>query len=270
MKNKLTFIAKSSLGGIFVSLFFLAYTYLNKTINLQAVSRNTIAIMFFLGILFFYQFYRIKKFVYISFFLLFMCICLSFSYFIIFKSMPISLVFFVGLSIYFIYKVGDYLFDIDDVAYLRIMTKLLFFNESYKYNLAWKYYNEGNYNRSIKILKKCRSNNSYFLLANNYEQNNEYEKAIELYTKILLNDKNERSEILYNRGAKYKKLGKYDEAINDFIACINCQKPEPKAYIALGVIKDELGEYEEAKKYFLKGSSFDNMLDEYIPEKYKM
>jgi len=43
------------------------------------------------------------------------------------------------------------------------------------------------------------------------------------------------------RGAIYKKLGMYDEAIKDFISCINCDKPDPKAYIALGVIKDESG-----------------------------
>jgi tetratricopeptide (TPR) repeat protein len=167
------------------------------------------------------------------------------------------------------YKTGEYLFNANDVLFLEIMTKIVFFTEVFKYALADIYNTEGNYYKSIKILKNCRKNDSYFLLANNYEKINKYEKAAESYTKILLNDKNERPDVLYNRGANYKYLGKYDEAINDFIACIKCRKPDPKAYIALGVIKDELGEYEEAKEYFLKGKVLDNSFNGYIPEKYR-
>jgi tetratricopeptide (TPR) repeat protein len=165
--------------------------------------------------------------------------------------------------------VNKYLYSINDFLFLKIYSKILFFRKTEQYNIAWIYYNKKNYKKSIKILKNIKNIESYFLLANNYEQIHEYEKAIDYYSKILLLDKNERPEILYNRGAKYKKIGKYDEAIVDFITCINCKKPDPKAYIALGVIKDELCEYEEAKEYFEKGKSIENSFDEYIPERYK-
>jgi tetratricopeptide (TPR) repeat protein len=175
----------------------------------------------------------------------------------------------LACAVYMFYSVNKYLYSINNILFLNVLTKILFFKKTEQYKLAWIYYNNKYYNKSIKILKKLKNIESYFLLANNYEEIHDYEKAIDYYSKILLTDKNERPEILYNRGAKYKKIGKYDEAINDFIACINCKKPDPKAYIALGVIKDELHEYEEAKKYFEKGKSIDNSFDEYIPEKYK-
>jgi tetratricopeptide (TPR) repeat protein len=145
----------------------------------------------------------------------------------------------------------------------------MFLNEKYKYRLAFTYYENNYYHKSINILKKCKNMDSYYLLASNYERLNEYEKAIEIYTKILKNDPNERPDILYNRGELYDKIGKYNETINDFKDCIKCQKPDPKAYIALGVIKNEQGEYEEAKEYFLKGRELSKSYDEYIPDKYK-
>jgi tetratricopeptide (TPR) repeat protein len=149
------------------------------------------------------------------------------------------------------------------------LSKILFFNENLRLRLAWIYYQYKEYNKSIQILKKCSKSNSYFLLANNYEQIKEYDAAIKIYTKILQNENSKMSDILYNRGANYKKMGKYDEAIVDFTNCINCKEPNPKAYIALGVIKDEMGEYEEARELFTKGNTLDDSYKEYMPEKYK-
>jgi tetratricopeptide (TPR) repeat protein len=145
----------------------------------------------------------------------------------------------------------------------------LFFNENIKYRLAWIYYINSNYNKSIKILKNCSKKELYFLLANNYEQIGNYDMAIKIYTEILRKDNNERPDILYNRGAMYKKIGRYDEAIIDFNNCIKCRTPDAKAFIALGVIKDEIGEEDEARELFLKGNSIDSSYEEYIPSKYK-
>jgi tetratricopeptide (TPR) repeat protein len=161
-------------------------------------------------------------------------------------------------------------YSIYDVVITELLSKILFFNENLKYRAAWIHYKKSNYNKSIKILKNCSKNEAYFLLANNYEQLKEYDAAIEIYTKILHNEDNERPDILYNRGAKYKKIGKYDEAIIDFNNCIRCKKPDPKAYIALGVIKDEMGDYEEARELFAKGNLLDSSYKEYIPEKYEL
>jgi tetratricopeptide (TPR) repeat protein len=167
------------------------------------------------------------------------------------------------------YSVNKYLYSINNILFLNILEKILFFNRNVKYRLAWVYYKNSNYKRSINILKKCNNIESNYLLANNYEQIKCYNEAIEIYTKILLADRKERPDILYNRGAMYKTIGKYDEAIIDFNGCINCNEPDPKAFYALGAIKDEMGEFEKAKEYFSLGISLDDSYKEYIPEKYK-
>ena len=267
-KNK-TFFLILPIAMIILNIFFIVYRYFNEIINSQFLVGIMASIIFYSGILIFYQFYKIKKMVYTSCFLLFLSICLSLAYFTVFKSIGITPIVFVILSTWFLYLIGKYLYSNNDIILLMILSKILFFNEMYKYNLALMYYDEGNYYKSIKTLKICKKNHSYFLLANNYSQINEHEKAIELYTRILQNDTNERPDILYNRGELYDRVGKYNEAINDFMDCIKCQKPDPKAYIALGVLKNEQGEYEEAKKYFSIGKSLDSSYDEFIPEKYK-
>jgi tetratricopeptide (TPR) repeat protein len=169
------------------------------------------------------------------------------------------------------YSINRYLYSIYDIAITKLLSKLFFFDEDVKRRLAWIYYKSyKNYDKSVKILKNCSKDESLFLLANNYEQLKEYDAAIEIYTKLLHNATNERPDILYNRGAMYRETGKYDEAIDDFKNCINCKEPDPKAYIALGVIKDEMGEYEEAKKLFEKGDMLDPSYKDYIPAKYKL
>jgi tetratricopeptide (TPR) repeat protein len=167
------------------------------------------------------------------------------------------------------YSINKYLYSIDDILFLKIFVKLLFFNKTVKYKLAWIYYKDGHYEKSINILKNCKDLELYYLLANNYEQIKCYNEAIEIYTKILLTDKKERPDILYNRGVMYREIGKYDKAIIDLNNCINCNKPDPKAFFALGVINDEMGKYEEAKEYFSQGLFLDDSYKEYIPEKYK-
>jgi tetratricopeptide (TPR) repeat protein len=167
------------------------------------------------------------------------------------------------------YSVNKYLYSLNDILLLNILSRIVFINKVFRYRLAWVYYEKNNFNKSIIVLKNSNDLESYYLLAMNYEQINKYNEAIEIYTKILLKDIKERPDILYNRGAIYKKIEKYNEAIIDFNNCINCNEPDPKAFIALGILKDEMGEYEEAKKLFIKGKSLDNSYEDYIPEKYK-
>jgi tetratricopeptide (TPR) repeat protein len=167
------------------------------------------------------------------------------------------------------YSINKYLYDNDNFPLIRILSKIIFFNKTLKFRLAWIYYADSKYHNAIETLENCFDNESYYLLANSYEQIEDYSMAIEIYTKIINNDINERPDILYNRGAMYKNIGKYGEAIEDFKNCINCKEPDPKAFIAMGVIMDELGEYEEAREYFQKGNSLNGFYKEYIPEKYK-
>jgi tetratricopeptide (TPR) repeat protein len=263
------FLIIISIIGIVFSIVIVISKYYIGIINLQSIIRNIIAIIFYSGILLFYKFYVYKKLVYVSLLLLLICFSLSISYFIIFKTINITPIIFTMSSLYFNYLICKYLDCNNDVTFLIIASKLLFLNINYKYRLASIYNENKYYYKSIKIIKDCKNIDSYYLLANNYVQLNEYEKAIEMYTKILENDPNERPDILYNRGELYDRLGKYNETINDFKDCIKCQKPDPKAYIALGVIKNEQGEYEEAKEYFLKGRALSKSYDNYVPDKYK-
>jgi tetratricopeptide (TPR) repeat protein len=157
----------------------------------------------------------------------------------------------------------------NDILIYNILSKILFFNKTIKYKLAWLYYENKKYKKSIKILKYTKEIKSLYLLAMNYENINEYYLAIEIYSKIISGDIKERPDILYNRGALYMNIGSIDEAINDFNKCINYNEPDPKAYIALGIIFDERGEYDKAKEFFNKGNALDSTIKEYIPEKYK-
>jgi tetratricopeptide (TPR) repeat protein len=187
-----------------------------------------------------------------------------------FKSKEITPIICMVCSTCAIYSTTKYLYNIYDVTITKLLSKIFFLNEDLKYRLAWIYYKNNENKKSIQVLKNCSKDKSFFLIANNYEQLKEYDAAIKIYTDMLYDANAEKPDILYNRGANYKKLGKYEEAIIDFEDCIKCKEPNPKAYIALGVIKDELGEYEEARELFAKGNALDNSYDEYIPERYKL
>jgi tetratricopeptide (TPR) repeat protein len=211
-----------------------------------------------------------KKLLYLSYFLQTICVILFIIYFIItIKFKRFTPLIYIASSFYILFQINRYLYKNDDVLIIKILSIILFFSRNINYKLAWIYFENNNYEKSMKILKKYKDNKSYYLLAMNYEQLNDYNNALKIYTKILNGDNNERPDILYNRGAMYKKIGNYENAIIDFHNCIKCKIPDPKAYIALGVIKDEMGEYDEAKKLFIIGNSIDESYKEYIPEKYK-
>ena len=256
-----------SLIVILISTGTMFYSMHTNTINIQIIIRNAAVIIFFVGVIFYYYFYKNRILLYTSYFLLLLNIGLSILKII--NNQNIVSILYVACSIYMFISINKYLYSLNDIFIYNILSIILFFNKKIKYKLAWLYYENNKYKKSINILKHFNDIESLCLLASNYENMKNYSLAIKTYSKILLADSNERSDILYNRGALYKNIGKYDEAIMDFNNCLKCNRPDPKAFIALGVIMDEMGEYEKAKELFAKGNRLDKSFNEYIPEKYK-
>jgi tetratricopeptide (TPR) repeat protein len=268
MEKKRYFLLVVALFAIGSSLYFLITSFLNM--NLQMLLRNISLILFGIAIILFYYKYKNKKLLYLGYFTQLACVIIFIIYNIItIKYKRITSLIYIISSSFMFYTMSIYLYRTNNVLILKLLSTILFFNKSIKYKLAWIFFENNNYIKSINLLKNYKDNESYYLLAMNYEQLKDYNNAIEIYTKILDTDKNERPDILYNRGAIYREIGKQEEAIMDFNKCIECKEPDSKAYIALGVIKDEIGEYKEAKELFIKGDSLDGSYKDYIPEKYK-
>jgi tetratricopeptide (TPR) repeat protein len=256
-----------SLILIFFSIGIILYSIYTNTVNIQIIVRNATVIIFFIGIIFFYYFYENRILLHTSYFLLLLNIGLSI--FRIINDQNIVNIIYIVCSIYMFVSINKYLYSISDILIYNILSKILFFNKKIKRKLALLYYENKIYDKSINILKHLNDVESLYLLASNYENIKDENLAIKTYSKIILEDNRERPDILYNRGALYKNIGKYDEAIIDFNNCLKCNEPDPKAFIALGVIMDEIGEYEKAKELFKKGNKLDKSFKEYIPEKYK-
>ena len=256
-----------SLILIFFSIGIILYSIYTNTVNIQIIVRNATVIIFFIGIIFFYYFYENRILLHTSYFLLLLNIGLSI--FRIINDQNIVNIIYIVCSIYMFVSINKYLYSINDILIYNILSKILFFNKKIKRKLSLLYYENKIYDKSINILKRLNDVESLYLLASNYENIKDENLAIKTYSKIIVEDNRERADILYNRGALYKNIGKYDEAIIDFNNCLKCNEPDPKAFIALGVIMDEIGEYEKAKELFKKGNKLDKSFKEYIPEKYK-
>lgn len=140
------------------------------------------------------------------------------------------------------------------------------------YYLAKIYNEKGQYIKSIKLLlaymdKNDKNNDILYLLGNTYDKTTEYTKAIEIYTKLIdLNQNN--AYFLYNRGLDYYNMGLEEKALNDFMASIKLDIPDPKSYIMIGIIYNDNNEVLLAKEYFKKGMDLDSSLIEFIPEDY--
>jgi len=254
---------------IILVILYTILLFFNKTLNFGFAIRNTVVIILFLGIFLFYRFYRKIILLYMGYIFLILSICLSFFLITVLDLINFSTIIIFITSIYFFFQINIYLYHINDNIYLNILAFLLFFNKNYKYKLAWNYYNSNNYKKVLKKLKNLKTYDALYLLASTYEKVFEYNKAIEIYSNMLNDKKNEHLNILYNRGALYKKMGKYFEAMDDFATCINCQTPDPKSFIALGIIKHELGEFKEARIFFNKAKLIDKTLSSFIPNEYK-
>ena len=79
----------------------------------------------------------------------------------------------------------------------------------------------------------------------------ELTQAIELFTKALdsdaLND-SDRARVFNNRGATYRRMGKPDEAVDDFSRAIRLRPQYFRAHLNRGVANGDLGEFEDAEE----------------------
>jgi DnaJ family protein C protein 7 len=145
-------------------------------------------------------------------------------------------------------------------------------NEEFDFLLATAFYYDGKYDKAKKVLatvlQKVNDNEKYNHLwkilkdiekskekANDVFKNGKYQEAIELYTKLLEidpNNKNFNSTIYANRALCYQKLGNNMEALKDINISINLNERYFKAYMRRGNIYMNLKMYEEAKYDFQK------------------
>ncbi len=74
--------------------------------------------------------------------------------------------------------------------------------------------------------------------------NKEFEKAIQFFSSSIESESEELYSLneFYNRGFCYMKLKQYELAINDFKSCIRLNKTDVGAYIALGIVYNEMGD----------------------------
>lgn len=145
-------------------------------------------------------------------------------------------------------------------------------NEEFEYLLVLAFYYDGKYDKARKllgtILQKSRDNEKLNHLwkvlkeiekekeaANESFKNGKYQEAIEMYTKLLDLDPDNRvfnATIVANRALCHQKLGNNMEALKDVNKSISLNENYTKAYIRRGNIYMTLKMYEEAKWDFQK------------------
>lgn len=124
---------------------------------------------------------------------------------------------------------------------------------------------EGDYNKSTRILQKIlftEKNNieALYLLAVSNERNHKYQKAIEIYKKLI---KKKDNHLFYdNLGKIYTKLNKFTLAKNCFSQSIIINPENPSTYNILGVTLAMLNKENLAIKNFKKAITLNkNFLD---------
>ena len=90
-----------------------------------------------------------------------------------------------------------------------------------------------------------------------YYDNEEYDKALESYNKILDIDPN-NAEAYYNKGRAYNLLGQFDEAIQEYNKAIILDPPNSDNYNARGNVYYNLGQDDEALKNYDKAIELDH------------
>ncbi|CAG5131554.1 unnamed protein product [Candidula unifasciata] len=105
-----------------------------------------------------------------------------------------------------------------------------------------------------------------FSEANEQYVNENYQKAIELYTEALgIDDK--RDDIYCHRAQAYLQLGKLAEAVEDYDRALQLNDNISKAYVKKGSILFELNEYAKALDVFKEGQkrfASDKILEDWI------
>ena len=92
---------------------------------------------------------------------------------------------------------------------------------------------------------------NYFLLGNKYENENQYEKAINAYTNAIIFDSN-FANAYFNRGFIHSKIGQRKEAIRDYAKAIELDPNDAMAYHNRGNTYYYMGKYEKAIRDYTK------------------
>lgn len=106
-------------------------------------------------------------------------------------------------------------------------------------------------NQLLKDAEKEETSEAYLKKGRIYRRMEKYEEAIEAYTKAIELDPNV-SEAYNNRGATYYVMGEYEKAIEDYSQAIKNDPDFSQAYNNRGVVYYERGEYEKAIKDYIK------------------
>ena len=150
-------------------------------------------------------------------------------------------------------------------------------DEEFNYLLAKAYYFKGDYDlarkeinnlirqgfnddKYAKLKKHIETINDSKIRANTYFKNNNYEQAINEYTKLLDFDpenKNFMSIILTNRALCLKKQGKNMEALKDVDQAIHYNPNYSTAYIRRALIYEEFKMFDDAKADLSKAKELD-------------
>jgi len=122
--------------------------------------------------------------------------------------------------------------------------------------LALAEQNNENYQKAIELYKKAteinpKSANAYSNLGSIHYVLKNYLKAIELYKKAI--EINPKSANYYNNlGASYNNLGKYKEATKNYKRAIEIKPNYHEAYYNMGINYNNLDEYQNAIEAFYK------------------
>ncbi len=162
-----------------------------------------------------------------------------------------------------------------DEEFYYLLAKTYYFKGDYDLarreinNLIRKGFNEEKYS---KLKKHIETINDAKTKANSYFKSNNYEQAINEYTKLLDFDpenKNFMSIILTNRALCYKKQGKNMEALKDVDKAIEYNPNYSTAYIRRALIYEEFKMFDDAKSDLSKAKELDpnnTKIDGYVNE----
>jgi len=149
--------------------------------------------------------------------------------------------------------------------YLHYSLDTLGFSVEDEYDIIYKlgvcYHEMADYNRAIYYLsqQRIRENyyNSLYTMARSYEYLEEYDLAIENYSKIIrARDRDKKVFAVLHRGFCYYHLGNYKDAIRDLEASISGPYYYlPEAYYYLVLSYDSLGKLNKACRVLEKGLS---------------
>ena len=125
------------------------------------------------------------------------------------------------------------------------------FLSNQKVEAAWKYYNEKNFNETIKLCTEAIELNSenalaYYCRGYAYDDLKNYQAAIEDYDKTVQFNSPCLVDAYNNRGEAYRKSGNYKKAIEDYNKALELNPNYARAYNNRGIAYRNLGNYNQA------------------------